>query len=241
MKVKLIDHTGAGSNEWYAAELLLFTKNTRLQMSPGLMQEIRGWSNVKKLKELEYMSNTIQSSLEFCDYTFLIEDCDRGFTHQLVRNRHGSYQQQTMRVLNVGGFGFNTGPTIEKDDNLMQQYCDTMATINAEYTSLIENGAAVEDARGILPTNIQTNIVAKFNLRTLSEIVAKRSSPIVQGAYRDFVNQMADEVLKVHPWCKVFLRNRKTDAAKKLDEVIKDNFDNEEAIQLIKLVDILRG
>ena len=47
MKVTLINHTQD------AADLLLFTKSTRLTLSPGLMEEIRGWSDERKSKELE--------------------------------------------------------------------------------------------------------------------------------------------------------------------------------------------
>ena len=250
MKIKLIDYTGIGNpNKRFAAELLVFTKQTRLNMSPDLMYEISKWSDEKLSQEIEYMSNTIPSSWEFCNYTFILTGCTRAFTHQLVRNRHGSYAQQTMRVLNVEGFSYEIGPSIETDDNLTAQYCDTMATLNAEYKELIENGAKIEDARGILPTNIHTNIVCKFNLRTLAEIVSKRSSPRTQGEYREFVEGLADGVIEVHPWADVFLRNKKQEAAAKLDKFIQGTYDymgglpqsQDDVNDLLKLVDILRG
>ncbi len=90
MKVSLISHTP------HAAELLIFTKSTRLNMSPGLMDEIMSWSEDKKLAELEYMAATIPSSWEFVDYVFMIEGVSRAFTHQFVRSRNASYAQQTM-------------------------------------------------------------------------------------------------------------------------------------------------
>lgn len=251
MKIRLINYTGIGNpNPRFAAELLAFTKSTRLKMSPSLMDEIQSWSEDKLNEELEYMSNTIPSSWEFVDYTFLLEGCTRAFTHQLVRNRHGSYAQQTMRILDVSGFGYEVGPSIECDQNLLEDYCDTMATLNEEYKSLIEKGAAVEDARGVLPTNIHTNIVVKFNLRTLAEIVSKRSSPRTQGEYRQFVEGLADGVLEVHPWAKAFLRNRKHEAAAELDDFISKTFEmfdgydyisDKDKMSILKLVDILRG
>jgi len=71
MKVTLINHTQD------AAELLLFTKSTRLSMSPGLLDEIRAWPQEKKLAELECMANTIPSSWEFVDYVFMVEGVSR--------------------------------------------------------------------------------------------------------------------------------------------------------------------
>jgi thymidylate synthase ThyX len=55
---------------------------------------------------------------------------------------------------------------------------------------------AIEDARGVLPTNIHTNIVAKFDLRTLADTMRKRASTRTQGEYRDVMDGMKDAVLK---------------------------------------------
>ena len=247
MKVELIEYTGNGRSSRAAAELLVFTKSTRLDMSPSLIHDISGWSDDRLWEELEYMSNTIPSSWEFVDYVFLISKCTRAFTHQLVRNRHGSYAQQTMRILDVEGFSYEIGPTIESDENRLDEYCNSMEIVDRMYSKLIKDGAAIEDARGILPTNIHTNIVCKFNLRTISEMVAKRSSPRVQGEYRNFIRDVANLILEVHPWAKFFLRDRKSDAARKLDEFISEAFDGvefidgDDEIKMIKLVDILRG
>lgn len=198
MKVSLINYTID------AVELLIFTKQTRLNMTAGRYKEIQNMNYNKKREELEYMANTIPSSWEFVDYTFSIEGVSRAFTHQFVRNRHGSYAQQSMRVTNVEGFGYVTGPSIINKE-LESLYDEAMDKIDEYYQVLINHGAEVEDARGVLPTNIETNIVAKFNLRTLSEIVKSRSGGRTQAEYREVVKGMADEVLKVHPWAEMFL------------------------------------
>ena len=54
MKVTLIDHTGIGHPDPdHAINVLIFTKSTRLTMSPGLMSEIAAWPKEKKMEELE--------------------------------------------------------------------------------------------------------------------------------------------------------------------------------------------
>src|SRR5574343_848502 len=115
MKIQLIDHTGKGKYSRYAAELLIFTKSTRLKMCPDLFTGIQSMSDDEINAELDYMVKTIASSWEFIDYTFLIEGVTRAFTHQFVRTRNGSYAQQTMRILDVAGFSWSTGPSIEVD------------------------------------------------------------------------------------------------------------------------------
>lgn len=236
MKVTLINYTQD------AKETLVFTKGTRLKMSAGQFEEVKTKSECELNEEIEYMANTIPSSWEFVDYTFMIEGVTRAFTHQLVRNRHGSYAQQTMRILDVSGFGYEVGPSIKAKPELFDKYVEMMEEINKTYTWLIENGAEVEDARGVLPTNIHTNIVAKFNLRTVAEILSKRASPRTQGEYREFLEQMRSEVLRVHPWAEVFLKNKKHEAAAALDKLLSESLLSiDEKINMMKKVDLLRG
>lgn len=199
MKVTLISSTP------HAAELLIFTKSTRLTMSPGLMAEIMRWPEEKKLAELEYMANTIPSSWEFVDYVFMIEGVSRAFTHQFVRSRNASYAQQTMRVLNMGEYDY-VHTTRSAEHPQARAIIDAVnAAIRYGYRQMIELGLPAEDARGILPTNISTNIVAKFNLRALSELVKSRTGGRTQGEYQRVAQAMADAVLAVHPWAEKFL------------------------------------
>jgi thymidylate synthase (FAD) len=183
MQVQLIDYTGAGAKDpaRYAAERLVFTKKTRLTMDRKTLEAVEGlpWSEIED--ELRYMAKTIPSSWEFVTYTFLINDVTRGFTHQFVRTRTGSYAQQTMRVLRMCGWEYGTGPTIFRDEALRQKYDEAMGAIDSVYSQLIKSGAAIEDARGVLPTNIHTNIVAKFDLRVMADMLRKRASSRTQG------------------------------------------------------------
>lgn len=260
MRVTLIDHSGKGNPDPdHAINVLIFTKNTRLTMSPSGMEEIASWSKERKLQELQYMSNTIPSSHEFVDYTFMIEGVTRAFTHQLVRTRTASFAQQTMRVLNVSegpGWEYLTGPTIKGNINAQYKYDDTMAEIDGAYKGMIADGVAIEDARGILPTNILTNIVMKINLRNFVELVHKRSSSRVQGEYHDVLDAMQKAVLEVHPWVALFIDRTFDQAAKDLDKAINEfhpedftlgtDRDDAEKLKkwktdLIKLVDQLRA
>lgn len=242
MKIKLINCTGFGNpNKMFAADLLIFTKSTRLNMTPDLMQEIQDMDYDAKMKELEYISQTIPSSWEFVDYTFLVQGVTRAFTHQIVRNRHGSYAQQTMRVLDVSGFDYLAGPSLHNNDDALSTYHAGMMDINSRYEYMIAMGAKVEDARGILPTNILTNIVIKLNLRTMAELAAKRASPRTQGEYREFLMTSCELIMEAHPWAELFLKNRKIGAAKWLDEFIESHASEEEKMQAIKMVDILRS
>lgn len=236
MKVTLVNHTQN------ARELLVFTKSTRLNVTPGLLDVISLYSEEKLQKELDYMVDTIKSSWEFVDFTFCIEGVSRGFTHQFVRNRLGSYAQQTMRILDMGDFDYITGPSIAGDERLQAMYDAAMAQISAVYKELIKSGAKIEDARGILPTNISTNIIAKFNLRALSQMMLSRASNRTQDEYRQVLDAMYAAVVEAEPWCASFLRSSKYDDLKRLESAIIDSYKGTDmCTQLLKLIDKVRN
>jgi flavin-dependent thymidylate synthase len=243
-EVQLIDYTGAGAADpaRHAANLLVFTKQTRLEMKPGLLEDIAAWPEDRILAELAYMANTIPSSWEFVEYKFLINNVTRGFTHQFVRTRTASYAQQTMRVLNVGGWTYGTGPTVADNDERKAEYADCMKRIASTYDDLIAMGAKIEDARGVLPTNIHTNIVAKFDLRIMADTARKRASGRTQGEYREVMDLMKAEVMRVHPWARLFFERTFDLAASDLEAKVRaiDGLSEEQKTNMVKLIDQMR-
>jgi len=236
MKVTLINHTQE------AESLLLFTKATRLTLSPCLLEEIRAKSAEEKMSELEYMANTIPSSWEFVDYVFLVEGVSRAYTHQQVRTRAASYAQQTMRVLDMGEFDY-----VYTERNLENKVARAsidllLDEIKKTYKFLIDIGQAPEDARGILPTNIATNIVCKFNLRTFVDLAKSRTGGRTQSEYQKVVNAMVDEVLAVHPWAEKFLFQQGRDYFAEIEAFAQKEFGGNllKKGELLKIVDKMR-
>lgn len=241
MKVTLIDYTGH-PDPWHAANVLLFTKSTRLNMSPSLFDEIVAWPQERKLAELAYMANTIPSSWEFVDYSFMIEGVSRAFTHQFVRNRHGSYAQQSMRVVNLkDGYDF-VMPERLADDPRANLFRGINREIKDCYAALVNSGVATEDARAILPTNIATNICAKFNLRTMSELAKSRTGGRTQGEYIHVMNAMCDAVLAVHPWAEQFLFPHTRDLFQEIEAFAEREYAGDlfKKGELLKIVDRMR-
>jgi thymidylate synthase (FAD) len=181
-----------------ALDLLVMSKQTRLNFTPADLQQVRDWPEEKKLAELNYMLGTIESSWEFADYMFLITGVTRAFTHQLVRSREGSYAQQSQRTVDMSGFEFIATGKIaggrprtmmlderevalgEGRDLTEEQrvYVGAMGDINDAYQHLVSTcEIPPQDARGLLPTNVATAIIGKFNLRTLSHMARCGSAP----------------------------------------------------------------
>lgn len=243
MRVDLIEYTGSGhADKYHAADLMIFTKNTRVEMSPGMLEEIRAWPRDKKREELAYMANTIPSSWEFVDYIFMLSGVTRSFTHQLVRTRTASYAQQTMQILDMSaGWEWYQGPTIREDNRRSAIAGAAMAHVAEAYRKLVDDGAKIEDARELLPNGILTNIVVKANLRTLIDIFHTRISPRNLGMFRDVAVGMRDAILEVHPWAEVFVARTVDRAMEDLDAMIRAEVDDEAArTHMLKLVDQMR-
>lgn len=191
MKVTLIDSTKN------ARELLIFSKKTRLKMSPNSYAEIMNMPEEQKQKEIDYVFNTIGSSWEFVDYVFMIEDVTRAFTHQLVRHRVGvSFAQQSQRTVDMSKFEYMTPESCQQEDD----YHRAMISIEEHYSNLISKGIKPEDARGILPTNVLTNIMMKINLRALAEMMNVRLCHRSQGEFRAVADEMKKIVVGIHPF-----------------------------------------
>jgi flavin-dependent thymidylate synthase len=202
MKVTLLKATSD------ALEVLLFTKSTRLKMSGTSLDDIKAWPIEKKMKEWEYMQNTIKSSWEFIDYIFVIEDVSRAFTQQLERHRIGTgFAEQSLRTIDASDFDFVYPPSMEHMEHPSTFiFWQTMEKIKNGYATMIDMGTAPQDARGVLPLNIAVNIAFKANLRSLNAMSAERLCVKAQGEFQQVMREIRKQVISVHPWTEPALR-----------------------------------
>jgi hypothetical protein len=143
MQVNLIDHTGKGAENptKYAADLLIYIKNTRLELGPETREKIAAMPADEAIAELDYISKTIRSSWEFVDFTFEILGVTRAFTHQFVRTRVGiSFAQQAQRVVDMSGFKALRPQTVTDLTEAQAVWNSVMLMINQGYERLIELG-----------------------------------------------------------------------------------------------------
>lgn len=193
MKVELMSCTPD------ALTLLLRTKGTRLAHN----DDPADWSEAQRLEHLAYMRDTIKSSWEFVDYTFRISGVTRAFTHQLVRTRTGAFAQESQRTVDVRDHEVVMPDSVKAMSGIWSEAVDH--SLRA-YGQLQDYGVPVQDARGILPTNMTTSIIAKFSLRTLHEMAKVRLCVRTQGEYQEVFRAMRECALMVHPWTEDFIQ-----------------------------------
>lgn len=180
-----------------ALEILVYTKSGRLAAGTTL-DDVKKMSEEEKMEHLAYMMDTIKSSFEFVDYIFDVTNVSRAFTHQVVRTRTASFQQEAMRVVDARDYSF-----LQSTDH--PAYEEAFLFSLEQYGKMIDEGVPVQDARGVLGTGIHTRIFVKANLRTLSNMAELRLCKRAEGEYQSVFKKMVAEVLKIHPWAEPLL------------------------------------
>jgi flavin-dependent thymidylate synthase len=237
MKVTLISATQD------AAALLLFTKNTRLNMSADNLGRFKAMTAEQMLPELRAMARTIRSSWEFVDVIFAVEGLTRSTAQQVTRSRQASFAMQSLRVVDASDIDIINPYEEEPDSSKFGAYAENAENCRDTYQFLMDSGSSKEDARDALPMGTSSNLVAKYNLRAFADLVAARSSLRAQGPYREMVAEMRRQVVELWPWAEEFFRPANEEAITMLEEVVKSiglTTGSGPGWEIAKAIDLLR-
>lgn len=123
----------------------------------------------------EIQKTELQTPLRFVSMTFLINNVTRAFTHQMVRYQVGaSFVQESMRFVDKRDAMVLVSPTVAHDPTLLSEFVESTGDVFSNYASALESGVAVQDARGMLPHHVLTNLWVNLNLSTLAHIYWQR-------------------------------------------------------------------
>jgi thymidylate synthase (FAD) len=114
-------------------------------------------------------------------------------THQLVRHRIASFNQQSQRYVRfLAGAEVVTPPAVAKDPELLAIFNTAIDTAYNAYSQLIEAGVAAEDARYILPNATTSKVVVTMNIRELLHFFELRCCRRSQWEIQALANQMLE-------------------------------------------------
>ncbi len=141
------------------------------------------------------------STLEHASYTFAIDGVSRALTHQLVRHRLASFNQQSQRYVQFkNGIEVIKPPTIEADSEASALFDDMMEQTAVAYAKLLDLGIPAEDARFVLPNAAETKIVVTMNVRELLHFFTLRCCRRAQWEIRELALAMLDLVYPTAPF-----------------------------------------
>jgi thymidylate synthase (FAD) len=121
--------------------------------------------------------------------------CNRGFTHEIVRHRIASFSQESTRYVNYVNktMKFIKPNWFEDDTPQMQIWESAMFFAEENYVALIEEGATPQQARGVLPIDIKTEIVVTTNLREWKHILKLRTSKQAHPSMHELMRPLLKE------------------------------------------------
>ena len=126
--------------------------------------------------------------------------CDRGISHEIVRHRIGAYSQESTRYCNYSKDKHGNGITIIEPEHLRTKpeadqaiWHHHFRTTEATYLDLIGRGWTPQEARGILGTELKTELVITYNLRQWRHFFTMRCAKAAHPQMRTLALPMLAE------------------------------------------------
>ena len=141
------------------------------------------------------------STLEHASYTFAIDGVSRALTHQLVRHRVASFNQQSQRYVSFDETLTTIKPeTISSNDEKSAIFDEAINTALNAYKKLLDAGVPAEDARYLLPNAAETKIVVTMNIRELLHFFELRCCRRAQWEIQELAHGMLELVKPTAPY-----------------------------------------
>jgi len=140
------------------------------------------------------------STIEHVYFTFGIEGISRVLSHQLVRHRMASFNQQSQRYVKFNeNYEYIVPDSIRQNEKMNEKYNSFVSDIHKFYEEMLDNGIEAEDARYILPNSSETKMIVTMNARELLHFFTVRCCNRAQTEIRDLAVSMLKTVKNVAP------------------------------------------
>ncbi len=195
MQVELLYHTPDPERAIATAARLCYAPVGASELMESMSEE-RMYSVLKTI-----MGSGHFSTLEHASYTFAIDGVSRALTHQLVRHRLASYNQQSQRYVKFeDGFDAVKPETIAERPEVSAEFDRIIADIEKTYQRFLQAGVPAEDARYLLPNAAETKIVVTMNVRELLHFFTHRCCSRAQWEIRELAGRMLDLARPTAPY-----------------------------------------
>jgi thymidylate synthase (FAD) len=153
----------------------------------------------------KYIAQGHESMIEMGDATFFIE-CSRVVSHELVRHRLVSYQQESQRFVKYDGeedvddlFFLPEIADVEYGGTIGVVMKNGYAEAFKVYKLLRQNGVSPQIARYVLPNAMRTRLIMKTNIREWRHIIGLRLDKSAQPEMQELMKQIYDQLVMVFP------------------------------------------
>ncbi len=133
---------------------------------------------------------------------------NRGVTHEGVRHRPASYAQESTRYVKYNGDTEFIRPVFDWAASLGDEgigtfpfsiWCDAMWNCEKTYKALLNAGCLPQEARGVLPIDLKTEIVVTANIQEWQHIFKMRTAKTAHPQIRALMIPVLEELKKTVP------------------------------------------
>lgn len=194
IKLRLLRHTPDPEKMVAIAARLCYSPVGTDELDEKLSRQ-----DVEKLVRFIIKSGHL-STTEHAVFTFGIEGISRALSHQLVRHRIASFNQQSQRYVKFReNFQYIMPPMIGINEKIKEKYQSLISDIHDFYMEMLDAGIDPEDARSILPNASETKIIVTMNARELLHFFTVRCCNRAQLEIKLLAIMMLKEAKKIAP------------------------------------------
>lgn len=184
MQVRLLEHSPEPERTIAAAARLCYAPLGADELFEKMTEK-----QVAKVLET-ILGSGHYSALEHASLTFAIDGISRACSHQLVRHRLASYNQQSQRYVRYDAVDFIRPPEIEANPQARAKFDEIVCATSEAYRQLLRMGVEAEDARYVFSQAVETKIVVTMNARELLHFFTLRCCNRAQWEIRHLAWEM---------------------------------------------------
>lgn len=155
----------------------------------------------------ELFKGGLQTGLEAAIVVFEISGVSRACTHQLVRTRKAAFHQQSSRYTFMGEkFNIRMPATVAKNAKAKSIFERIASQTRKAYEDLADLNIPYQDCRFVAPIGIETYIICEYPLKTFIDTYGYRACSMFQWEILYVFRKMKEELVKVHPWMKPYIK-----------------------------------
>jgi thymidylate synthase (FAD) len=193
------------------AKLLWYTPNPELAVALAMrrcysskpIEDLEAELVSKPGYERELIARALRDKtfdvIEHAVFMFELEGISRVCSHQLVRHRIASYDQESQRFSAVEKEDFIVPPSIKNNPDALKIYEELLKSSVEVFKKMKDMGIPKEDSRFVLPQSIGTKLVITANARALMHFFWQRTALQAQWEIRELAEMMLKECKKVAP------------------------------------------
>jgi thymidylate synthase (FAD) len=138
------------------------------------------------------------ATLRFAHATFHVSGISRACSHQFVRSKHLDFLQRSQRYCDETKSDIVIPDAITNSKQL--KYFNTAIEMSyAVYTNLLAEGVKKEDARMVLPTCSETELIVTGNFQAWADFIKLRSGSESQWEIRNVANDIRAQLRGIAP------------------------------------------